>query len=47
MNEMRIEEWTGGPSFMQVVNGLWQVRRKKRPVSELKLSFEAGPIDRH
>ena len=29
MNEMKIEEWTGGPSFVQVVNGLGQERRKK------------------
>ena len=47
MNEMGIEEWTGGLSFVQVVNGLGQVKKKKRPVSELKLSFRASPIDRH
>ena len=38
MNGMEIEEWTGGPFYVQVVNELGQERRKEKPVSALKLS---------
>ena len=41
MNKMRIEELTGGLSFVQVVNGLGQEGRKKRTFSKLKLHFQS------